>query len=532
MKGAVAARQPRARGFDPVLLGGIATLGACGLALDVISNGDVVATLVPVALAGLLALVWFVPLRWSLIGLFLLGIVLEAPYEAFAAYRFRTPWYLAGSALLGNLNLVTRVSALKFSGFDAAALYLFLVHAVRRARRSTIDGTGFVPLPEPTLVGVALSIASMLLFWAWGLSTGGDFNNSLWQVQKPLYIPLLVLLLHAGVRGAADLPAFGAALLLGGVYRAALAVYIHFNVFLPDGTPLPVSTTHADSMLFSAALLLLLVMRNERVPGARKWWFYPATAIILAGMVCNGRRLVWISAAGALLIVALVSPWTPLKRRVARVLLVAAPLFALYVRVGWNSKSAAFAPAAMARSVLDPTVDASTLWREQENASLVRNIGSHPFFGVGFGHEYVSYESMGDISGMYPQYRYIPHNSVLASFAFAGAIGVAGIWSLLIATVFLAARAYHRACRPCERAGALMCLVVVFGYLNQVYGDIGVSQWLGPLTVAPAALFAGKLAVQTGAWPGRTRAAGDRNARAERAEAEGQRVADGVGIAP
>jgi O-antigen ligase len=474
--------------------------GAGVTALDVASSGDLAVVLVALAVGGLVALIWFVPLRWSVLTLLFLGATLEAPYEAFAEYRFRTPWYLAGTALLGNLNLVTHVAALKFSGFDVLVVYLLLVHAVRRLKRSRIDGGGYTPLPRPLLLGAVVSASTLLLFWAWGLVKGGDFGNSLWQMQKPLYVPVLIVVLHTGLRGSRDLPALAKVLLGAAVYRALLATYIHFTVLNADGSPMAFATTHGDSILFAAAVVLICVIWNERVELRRRWLLIVPALVILEGMVANGRRLVWVSLAGAMAIVALISPWTAWKRRMARALIAGAPLAVLYLAAGWHSDAAVFRPAAMIRSVVESDTDSSSRWRDMENMNLVWNISAHPFFGIGFGHEYVEYRTLDSVAGAYPMYRYIPHNSVLGLFAFTGALGVAGIWSLLVATVFLAARAYHRAHRPADRAGALMCIVFVFLYVNQTYGDIGVGLWISPLTVAPAAVLAGKLAISTGAW--------------------------------
>jgi hypothetical protein len=499
---AVASSRPESSsGPGALLLVGV--LGALGLALDILTDGNFAAMLAAVLVLGVLVLAWFVPLRWSLLTLLFLGLTLEAPYESFAGYLFRTPWHLAGTALLGNLNLVTHVAALKFTGFDVLMIYLLIVHAVRRARGSTIDGPGFVPLPRPLLLGALVTACSILLFWAWGLSRGGNFSNSLWQLQKPLYGPLLLMLLHAGFRGSRDMRALGLTLVAAAVYRAALAVYIRYTVFLPNGEPLQWATTHADSVLFVAALMLLVILRNERVAGlGRHWLSLPTAAIVVAGMVCNGRRLAWVMLAGALLVVAWVSPWTPWKRRAARAALLFAPLACGYLAAGWESSGGGlYAPVAVVRSVIDSRSDSSSLWRDRENTNLVLNIGEHLWTGVGFGHEYIEYDKLDDISGVYPQFRYNPHNSVLGLFTFTGAFGVPCVWALLIATVFLAARSYRRAFLPEERAGAMMCIVIVFLYVDQAYGDIGVSLWISPLTLAPAAMLAGKLALSTGAWP-------------------------------
>lgn len=486
---------------DRLSIAVVVGLGAVALALDALTNGNLLAMLAPVLVLGLLALVWAVPLRWSMVTLLFLCATLEAPYEAFASYRFTTPWVIVSNALLGNLNLVTKVSAMKMSGFDLLVIYLFIVHAVRRVRGSKIDGDGFVPLARPVLVGAALSLAGILVMWAYGLSHGGDFPNSLWQLQKALYIPILLVLLHAGFRGSADLKSLGMALIIAACYRGLMAAFIAATVREVDGEPLPYATTHHDSVLFAAAFALLIILRNERVPLGRHWSTIPASVAILIGMVANGRRLVWVAVIGAMMVVALVSPWTRLKRRVARTLLISSPLIVVYLAAGWNSNSSVFKPAATIRSIVDSKSDSSSLWRDMENANLVRNISLNPWFGVGYGHEYIEFVQVDDVSALYPQYRYIPHNSVLALFAFTGALGAFCIWSLLVCIVFLAARSYHRSADPAIRAACLTCIVIVFLYVNQIYGDIFVSAWLGPITVGPAAMVAGKLAIETGAWP-------------------------------
>ena len=503
MNDAAVASSRTDRSVDVGVLLLVGIFGALGLALNILTDGNFAAMLAVTAAVGVLVLAWSVPLRWSLLTLLFLGLTLEAPYESFAAYLFRTPWQIVGTALLGNLNLVTRVSALKFSGFDVLMGYLLIVHVVRRARGSTIDGPGFVPLPRPLLLGALLTACGILFFWAWGLAKGGDFSNSLWQLQKPLYGPLLLVLLHAGFRGSRDLRPLGLALVAAATYRALLAVLIRYTVVGPDGQPLSYATTHGDSVLFVAALMLLLIVRNERVRGlGRHWVGLPLAAVIVAGMVCNTRRLAWVMLAGALLIVALISPWTPWKRRAARAALVSLPLLCAYLAAGWNSGGGGlFTPVGVVRSVIDSRSDSSSLWRDQENTNLVLNIMDHPWMGVGFGHEYSEYQKVNDVSGAYPQYRYVPHNSVLALFAFTGAFGACAVWALLVATVFLAARSYRVGTRPEERAGALMCIVIVFLYVDQAYGDIGVSLWISPLMLAPAAMLSGKLALSTGGWP-------------------------------
>jgi hypothetical protein len=487
--------------MDRTTLAVVAALGAVALAADVATGGNVAACAGIMLGVAMLALVWVVPLRWSLTAFLFLGVALEAPYEAFAAYIFRTPWNVLGQVFLGNLNLTTNISAMKFSGFDLMLVYLFVVHGVRRARGNDIDTRGSVPLARPMVIGVSISLATMLVLWVQGLATGGTFFESLLQVQKTVYAILLMVLMHGAYRGAKDLRTLALTLVCGAMYRSLLATYIHFTVRWTDGTHLSYSTTHADSRLFAAALVCLVVMISERVPGATHWSRFAAMGTILMGMVLNHRRLAWVATAGCVLVVALISTWTPLKRRIARAGLILMPLVVLYIAAGWNhANSSVFRPVGTMRSILDSKSDGSTLWRDLENMNLAMNVSAHPFWGVGFGHEYVEHILLPDVSQAYPRFKYLPHNSLLALFPFAGPVGVCGMFAMLLTTVFLAARTYHRSPSPAIRSAAMMSIVFVFLHLNQTYGDIGVGEWLTTFTLAPAMLLAGKLSVESGAW--------------------------------
>jgi hypothetical protein len=486
---------------DRATLLAILALGATALAADVVTDGNIAACLGVVLAVGMLALIWVIPLRWSVTALLFLGVTLEAPYEAFAVYYFRTPWNLAGQMLLGNLNLTTNISAMKFSGFDLMLVYLLIVQGVRRARGNEIDSRGSVPLARPMVIGVSISVATMLALWVQGLATGGSFFESLLQVQRLVYAVLLMMLMHGAYRGSKDLHTLGMTLIGAAVYRSFLAAFVHYTVRMPDGTHLPTSTTHADSRLFASALLLLIIMINERVRLATHWTRFAAMAIILMGMTLNHRRLVWVATAGCLLVVALVSTWTPLKRRIARGGLILMPVVLLYVAAGWNNaNSSIFRPVGTIRSILDSKSDGSTLWRDLENMNLAMNVSAHPFWGVGYGHEYIEHIKLPDVSQSYPRFKYIPHNSLVALFPFAGPAGVAGVFAMFITTIFLAARTYHRSPNPAIRTAAMLSIVFVYLHLNQTYGDIGVIEWLTTFTLGPAMLLAGKLSVESGAW--------------------------------
>jgi len=132
------------------------------------------------------------------------------------------------------------------------------------------------------------------------------------------------LLFCAGGRGPADARALGTALLLAALLRAGLAIYI--RMLFPNTTEMGFTTTHADSMLFSDAFLLVLVIFFEQ-PIRKNLILAAATLPILTwGMVANNRRLAWVELGVGLLVIYFITPMTRLKRRLAQVVAVTIPL--------------------------------------------------------------------------------------------------------------------------------------------------------------------------------------------------------------
>jgi hypothetical protein len=486
--------------IDPVALGLALAIGTFSLVICFLTGGDIGATASLSVVAAVLAAIWFIPLRWSMTGLLFLGATLEAPYEQFAEYLYRTPWNVGGMALLGNLNLLTQIAALKIDGFFLMLVYFVIIMWARRARGSTIDTEGTIPLAPPMLTGASISFLSIMLLWVYGIATGGQIPESLLQIQKLVYAILLLFVMHGAYRGAKDLHTLGTVLICAACYRAVLATYVHFTVIY-HGEYLPCASTHADSRLFAAALVCLITQFNERTRRATHWSRFLAMGLILMGMVYNGRRLVWVAVIGGLVIAASVSGRTRLKRSISKLALAALPFLVVYVSAGWNnSDSGVFKPVKMIRSVVDSKSDGSSMWRDLENMNMVNNIKDHPLTGIGYGKQYTEYIKLPDVSASFPRYRFIPHNGLLVLFPFLGPLGVCGVFAMFLSTVFLASRSYRTSKDPAIKTASVMCIVLVYLHMNQCYGDIGVADWLTCLTLGPAMMISGKLAVETGGW--------------------------------
>ena len=272
-------------------------------------------------------------------------------------------------------------------------------------------------------------------------------------------------------------------------------------MLFPNITEVGFTTTHADSMLFSDAFLLVLVMFFEQ-PVRKNLWLALATLPVLTwGMIANNRRLAWVELGVGLLVIYFITPMTRLKRRLAQGVAVSIPLILVYIAVGWNSGSAVFAPVRTIRSVVDSKSDTSTLWRDLENYNLYFTLRSNPVLGTGFGHEYTEVIHLPDISSGYSLYRYAPHNSILGLFAYAGFIGFTGIWLIIPVGMFFAIRCYRFATLPRDRVSALAAVGILVAYVVHCYGDMGLGTFTSVFTVSAVLALIAKQAVATGAWP-------------------------------
>lgn len=354
----------------------------------------------------------------------------------------------------------------------------------------------------PMDAAILLSITTIACGFLWGVVRGGSAYWSYYQLNSLLLTLLAGLILLAAVRSPRDLKALGATIVAAAVVRSGLALYFFFT-FVRGKEPYPPHmTSHDDSPLFVAAILVLISWGLLRA----RWrtWIPVALLVlaILAAVKVNNRRIAWIELVVSLAFLYPLLPERRLRRWANRRLLLAVPFIVVYAVVGWGRPGALFAPLRAFDSTAGPNADASTMARNEENLNLVLTYIQHPVFGSGWGHPMTSVSSyftnFGAFDVMYP---YIPHNSVAALVAFSGVVGLFGILLVIPVAAFLAARAARFASLRIDRAATMVavCYLPVFGM--QAYGDIGMQSVTTGLLLSVAIAVAGRASVWTGAWP-------------------------------
>jgi hypothetical protein len=332
-------------------------------------------------------------------------------------------------------------------------------------------------------------------------------SKAVWQVNRVMYLPVLYLIFQASLRGPKDLGAILKVILYSGVYKSLLALYVVLTIVLPPdletGSTKPAwATSHQDSILFAVAFVCVLAILLERaVPRKQLKWYALLLLVLVGGTWANQRRMAWVQVALVFLTVYLVSDSdNPIKRKLNRAVKLAAPFGLLYVAVGWNDPGYGrlFKPVKMLRSIVDPSSDSSTNWRELENFDILMTFRANPLLGSGYGHPYLEIIQLPPVN--YDLELFCPHNSLLALWAYCGLVGYATLTMLWAAGVYFAMRTYKGATDPRLRAAGLVSFGTVLIYLVQCWGDLGLGTWIGVFTVAPALAVAGKLAVASGQW--------------------------------
>ena len=477
-----------------------AALSVATLAGLVAGDGNVALALGPAVVFALGYAAWRLPLRWPLLALSFAALTLENPADVPAQGLWKSPLYTAGALLLAHVNVTLPHKWMLFSGLDLVLVFLLLAIAWRTAERSPIDGPPRLA-PRPLRLFAVATLAAAAWAWVYGVLRGGaDVSSSLWQVERVVYLPVLFFVFQSAIRPR-DTPALAKVLVGAACLKALVALWVRSHVAPPPGqTELAYATTHPDSMLFAGAACVLVALHVEHRDRKHKLLALLALPLIVAGMIANERRIVWVELAAGLLVIAALTPPSRAKLFALRAAIVASPTAILYVALGWSSGSRWFGPVHTIRTLVDSDTDGSTNWRDWENYDLVYTLRQHPLFGVGYGHGYDEYVKLPDVSTQYSLERFAPHNSILGLWAYGGIVGFTALWMVLVAGLFFGARAYRKASRRRDRAAILGATVAIVVYLVHCYGDLGLGTWVGVFTVAPALAVVGQLAVATGAW--------------------------------
>ncbi len=372
----------------------------------------------------------------------------------------------------------------------APMVIVAVVLAVRAVTHRTGPNLAIEPsttrLPRQFGPAVMLAGGVVVMRTIWGVGTGGSSQQVYYQVFGIcIAVALTVATAHVATPGYA---AFLWRIVVAvAVYRALVAIYVWYAVARTLPTAPLYLTSHLDSLIWVLAMvwcvsrLIECADRSSRIAAAT------LMPILALAVVVNNRRLAWVIAMASLAYVVFSSS-SAAKRRLRSVSAVAGPLLAVYFALGLVAPPGpVFAPVQSVASVVVGN-DRSSQTREIEDYNLLFTARAAFPFPTGFGKPYIEAVVADDISAAFPQYRYLPHNSLLGMLTLVGPIGL----SLLMLPLVLGVRASARLRRATEDPGlrttTALIMTTWIGFLAHAWGDLGLFT---PLPTALVGLACG-----------------------------------------
>jgi len=335
------------------------------------------------------------------------------------------------------------------------------------------------------------------------------------QVQAYLQLLAVAYLFSISLRGERDYRLLATAIVSAACVKAVMAQWVRlvlpplFSDQWGQLREMEYATNHGDSLLFTCAIAILAAPLFYKPTARHVRGFLLLAPVIIMGLVANDRRIAWVQVTIVMFVLLVMNRQSVFTRRAARLATLASPILLVYALVGWSSPSRVFAPVQLVRNLVqaertDGTLDRSTLFRDVENFNLVYTLQPNPLLGTGFGHPFDALVQGDDLS-VFVEYPFLPHNSMLGLWSFTGAAGFTGIFSIIIVTLFLAARAHARAISPHQGMAAAAAIGCIGSYGIHLWADIGFSEAPTIFLVGLAIAVTSQLAVSTGAWPARWR---------------------------
>lgn len=348
---------------------------------------------------------------------------------------------------------------------------------------------------------IVVSMASIALWGLLGVARGGSSQQAGFQTFCCLNGLLFALVLLAVMRTPEHHELLLKAIVAAAVYRSVMATGFYLFVVrdLAWNNAPSYMTAHHDSVLFVTGLVILIASAVERGTKHARALLVTLGPLIVLAIQLNNRRLAWMSLVAAIVVGYAMIPATPRKRRINRWMAMTLPVVALYVAVGWGRPEGIFKPLASFATVSSEK-DASTKSRDNENEGLIFTFAQGPALGHGWGWEYIETDSTLS-AREFTQYRYIPHNSLLAILAFTGFLGFIGILMPVPVAVYLNTRTYRAATTPLVRVVAMVSVAEAAICFNQIYGDMGFFSRTTLAILATSLAAAGRVSAWSGAWP-------------------------------
>jgi hypothetical protein len=359
--------------------------------------------------------------QWGCLLIIVVTLILDDTVRQFSTithdlgYYFYSNWWK-----LVSPEGERKLYLLKFNSIEIImiATGLGVAFEAKRKKRQVVV--------TPELLLGFVFIAAVTAMFIWGVLSGGETKQALWQVRSYFQLLVVCILIAQTTRTECDLRLLTWTLLAAGSAKAAQVIWMF--LFMANGRfgSWRQIIGHEDSVFFVAAMSLActLLIYDRRL--AQRLLLCSLSLVLAVATLLNLRRAGYAAFGLTTLLMPLVAHQ---RRKIAIGLTLALSVgVVIYLILFWHSAGTLGVPAQKVRSVFAATSGTtdfnSNIYRSAENINLSYTIVHNPL-GTGFGKPFELHVPMDDISRTAPDWQYHPHNMILGLWMSLGTIGFA-----------------------------------------------------------------------------------------------------------
>ncbi len=416
-----------------------------------------------VVIAAVVAVLRYLPIQPLMLAVSLIALGVDNPRSSPANGNWQSPWIFLAGALYRNLEPLP-VCLLDLMAVGCAVRGLLHVRQESKVRigRERV----FARI-------VAIALGTIVVSFALGVLRGGDLKQATYQGRVFVWMPCFAI----GIATVGDLKflrKLKTVMITAACMKGLTGLWVTLTVTpKSEKTPLDFVTVHGDSVTYAMVFSVIVASWVAGVEKKFRKWHGIGMLLTLVGLYTNQRRIAFVGMAFALLLMyedAIPERRRAINRTISRFILPGVLYFA--IAFTGVSRNAIFRPALSLRSVVIQD-DRSSSTRDVENFNLYYTYKTNPFIGIGFGKEYIEFSRGDYIGDVFPQYKFLPHNSLLGLFAYAGLLGAGGYYVIFPGVLYLGLRATKRYYTPERWALSMWGASGIAAVLIQGYGDVG-----------------------------------------------------------
>lgn len=424
-----------------------------------------VAVIAVVTGAVVLAWIWRAPVR-GLYVLFGLAVMQETTYSG-AVFSDDLGYY---TPIFQDISTWTHISGISFSIAEVFMLLVAVIWVTKGIADRTLHfDKGIVMLP------LGLYIFMVGVAEAHGLSSGGDFKLSLWEIRSQVYMFIAYILACNLVKTRAHLNTLLWIVVVGTGIKGVQGVWRYLITLHGAIHSVESLFPHEQSYFFNLFLTLALILPLYGASKRLKRVTYAFLPFVIIASLANQRRAAILAIAFALIVLLFITIVANPRRRRTGIAMVALliVIFPPYYLAFKDSTGLIGQPAhAIASNFTPDTRDqSSNQYRINEDKDILATMRLSPLIGYGYGKRmYIAYP-LPDISSAYIFWNLLPHDSILWVFMRTGIIGYCLLWLLIGTALLRAGEAVTRSDDVYLKGIAVFCILaviqeIIFGYLD------------------------------------------------------------------